>query len=204
MVDDRARENAEGDELIERVAATLREPVVVRAGFDERVMSEVRAKSTSRSLPWIVRPRYLHISPLIGLAAAAAISAITVIVPRIVTRVVPPTVTTIAADAATRTTALPASNAPDAPRSVQFVFVAPNAKTVALVGSFNDWDTSATQLRRGQGGVWTAELPLTGGRYTYSFVVDGKRWLADPTAPRSVDDDFGTPSSVLTVGTLPR
>lgn len=224
MVDDRTNEHAESDELIERVAMTLREPVTLDAGFDERVMGEVRAITAlenagradvtpitagkHRALPWIVRRRNVHISPIIGLAAAAAISAITVIVPRIVTLVVPPTVATIAppiaTEAATRTTAILAGNAAGAARPVQFVLVAPDANAVTLVGSFNDWDTSATRLRRGEGGVWTAELPLAAGRYTYSFVVDGKRWLADPSAPRSVDDDFGTPSSVLTVGGSPR
>jgi len=30
--------------------------------------------------------------------------------------------------------------------------------------------------------------------------VDGSRWLADPAAPAARDDEFGTPSSVVTVG----
>ena len=211
-------ERAAGDELIERVSASLREPVVLRADFDDRVMREVRAIAAvtgsaaadvrpldaSRRRPsplaWIVRPRTVRISPLVGLAAAAAISAITVITPRMVDRR-PEGVPTVASGSpATVPATLVSSSAEAAPQAVQFVLVEPGSESVTLVGSFNDWDTAATRLRRGEGGVWSVELPLTPGRYTYSFVVDGTRWLADPAAPRSVDDDFGTPSSVLTVG----
>jgi hypothetical protein len=50
-----------------------------------------------------------------------------------------------------------------------------------------------------RGGVWTVELPLAAGRYSYAFLVDGHRWTPDPAAPRAVGDDFGRPSSVVTV-----
>jgi hypothetical protein len=48
--------------------------------------------------------------------------------------------------------------------------------------------------------VWTAVVPLTAGRYRYAFLVDGVSWLADPAAPAARDDEFGAPSSVVTVG----
>lgn len=83
----------------------------------------------------------------------------------------------------------------------RFELVAPQAGSVALVGDFNDWDprrTPMTFLSR-ERGVWAAELPLGPGRYRYAFLLDGARWQADPRAPAAVDDDFGTPSSVLTV-----
>ena len=55
--------------------------------------------------------------------------------------------------------------------------------------------------RQAAGGLWTVDIPLAPGRYTYAFVVDGRRFMADPAAPRSVGggDDFGTPTSVVTV-----
>jgi 1,4-alpha-glucan branching enzyme len=49
------------------------------------------------------------------------------------------------------------------------------------------------------GALWTVTVPLTPGRYRYAFLVNGSRWLADPAAPRA-QDDFDTPSSVVTVG----
>jgi 1,4-alpha-glucan branching enzyme len=83
---------------------------------------------------------------------------------------------------------------------VQFVLVAPDARRVALVGDFNDWDPAATPLRASAGGAWSAAVQLSPGRHRYAFVVDGVRWLADPAAPPAPDDDFGTPGSVVTVG----
>ncbi len=194
------------DELIARAATSLREPVATSAGFDARVMAEVRGR---RSRPWLLRARTLRVSPIAGLAAAAAISAVTLLVPRLTTLVVPPVVSTVvpvvATEAARAAATVLATHAADAAglQYVQFVFVAPAARKVAVVGSFNDWDTAKTQMVRGPGGVWKAMVPLTAGRYTYSFVVDGARWQADASAPRSVDDDFGAPSSVITVAPRP-
>lgn len=219
MADERI-ESGEGDELIARVAQALREPVAVGAGFDQRVMAEVRGlaelQSTGRdvapiprsaSLPWLVRPKTLRISPLTVLGAAAAIAAVTVLVPQFMSRETrrPTMVAAASSDlpvTAEVATVVPVSSpAPAAARyAVQFVLVAPAAKSVSVAGSFNDWDPAAAPLRRDAGGVWTTQLPLLTGRYTYSFVVDGRQWRADPAAPRSVDDDFGAPSSVLTVG----
>jgi 1,4-alpha-glucan branching enzyme len=84
---------------------------------------------------------------------------------------------------------------------VQFVLVAPEAASVSLVGDFNDWDVSATPLMRGGGdGVWAVTIPLNPGRYRYSFLVDGTTWQRDPQAARTVEDEFGRPNSVLTIG----
>jgi hypothetical protein len=47
--------------------------------------------------------------------------------------------------------------------------------------------------------VWTTVVPLAPGRYRYAFLADGSRWLADPAAPLARDDEFGPPSSVVTV-----
>jgi 1,4-alpha-glucan branching enzyme len=82
----------------------------------------------------------------------------------------------------------------------QFLLVARGAASVALVGDFNDWDPARTPMRAAHQGVWTTVVPLTPGRYRYAFLVNGSQWLADPTAPRALDDEFGTPSSVVTVG----
>jgi 1,4-alpha-glucan branching enzyme len=82
----------------------------------------------------------------------------------------------------------------------QFVLVAPGAHSVALVGDFNDWDLSATKLvRQGGDGVWYVTLPLRPGRYRYAFVVDGTVWRNDPNAV-GMEDDFGRPNSVVTIG----
>jgi len=81
----------------------------------------------------------------------------------------------------------------------QFVLVAPQASSVALVGDFNDWDPARSPMRTAQG-VWATTVPLAPGRYRYAFLVNGVEWRADPGAPAARDDEFGTPSSVITVG----
>lgn len=87
---------------------------------------------------------------------------------------------------------------PEAVVPVQFVLDLATARSVAVVGDFNDWNASATPMERLPGsGVWTASLAVRPGRHTYSFVVDGTRWIADPRAPRATDSDFGKPGSVL-------
>src|SRR3989304_1409940 len=71
------------------------------------------------------------------------------------------------------------------------------AREVAVAGDFNAWKPATARMRRGQGGVWTVELPLAPGRrYEYMFVVDG-HWVTDPTAPANVDDGFGGRNAVL-------
>jgi hypothetical protein len=84
----------------------------------------------------------------------------------------------------------------------QFVLDAPRAARVALVGDFNGWNAAATPLGRvSSSGLWTVTVPLTPGRHTYAFMVDDSAWTLDPRAPAAQDPDFGTPSSVVLVGT---
>ncbi len=85
------------------------------------------------------------------------------------------------------------------PAAFQFVFVAPQAASVSLVGDFNDWDPKRSPMQTAQG-VWATVLNLAPGRYRYAFLVNGVEWRADPGAPSAKDDEFGTPSSVVTVG----
>jgi hypothetical protein len=81
---------------------------------------------------------------------------------------------------------------------VEFVLDMPNASSVTLVGDFNNWSPEATPLSRGSQGRWATRLPLAPGRYQFTFIVDGQRWVPDPARPRA-PDDFGEPTSVVTV-----
>lgn len=82
-------------------------------------------------------------------------------------------------------------------RTVRFTMAAPQAVDVALIGDFNDWDARANPLRR-QAGEWSVTLRLPPGRYRYAFVLDGRRWVADPGTPQA-EDEFGTPTSAITI-----
>jgi hypothetical protein len=82
----------------------------------------------------------------------------------------------------------------------QFVARFPGARSVAVVGSFNDWRPGSIPLEdRDHDGVWRAAVVLPAGTHEYMLVVDGERWVADPLAGRYVEDDFGRENSVLIV-----
>jgi hypothetical protein len=85
----------------------------------------------------------------------------------------------------------------DSLKRVRFAVNLAAGEEVALIGDFNDWNPEATPLHREQGS-WSATLPLAPGRYRYAYVVDGRRLLADPSGPLA-DDEFGAPTSVITV-----
>ena len=93
-----------------------------------------------------------------------------------------------------------APTAPDASQLVHFALVAPSASHVAVVGDFNGWDPRATPMRRlPSGATWTAAISVREGRYAYEFVIDGRTWMPDPTAPLAPGEGFGHESSVLVV-----
>lgn len=66
-------------------------------------------------------------------------------------------------------------------KPVNFLCVAPNAKTVTLAGDFNDWDHQALPMKRHPDGGWTAQVQLMQGHHHYQFIIDGKPSL-DPKA----------------------
>ncbi len=73
-----------------------------------------------------------------------------------------------------------------------FVGHFPGARSVEVVGSFNDWSRGVLHLNDDDGdGIWHAEAVLPAGQHEYMFVVDGERWVPDPLAGRYVDDGFG-------------
>lgn len=64
---------------------------------------------------------------------------------------------------------------------VNFYCVAPQAKSVRLVGDFNGWELAATPMLRMPDGSWIASLELNHGHHRYLFIVDGEPML-DPHA----------------------
>jgi len=84
---------------------------------------------------------------------------------------------------------------------VHFELAAPGAKSVAVVGSFTDWEASQLAMSDPNGdGVWEISVTLKKDAiYTYNFLIDGNRWVPDPNADTLVDDGFGGSSSVITL-----
>lgn len=83
----------------------------------------------------------------------------------------------------------------------QFVLHAAGARTVSLVGDFNDWDPYATPLTYAGDGVWSVVVTLNPGLVRYSFLVDGTEWRADPRGVPA-RNDLGRPTSVAFIGHL--
>jgi hypothetical protein len=73
----------------------------------------------------------------------------------------------------------------------------PDARVVALAGTFNNWNQSQLLFAR-EGDKWVCRIDLTPGKYTYKFVVDGN-WILDPANHQTEDDERGFTNSLLVV-----
>jgi hypothetical protein len=83
---------------------------------------------------------------------------------------------------------------------VVFQLHAPAAHSVELVGSFTGWEAGVLQLEGPDAtGHWTAKVRLPAGRHEYSFLVDGKEWVADPRAVITRPDGFGRRNAVMEI-----
>lgn len=77
---------------------------------------------------------------------------------------------------------------------------ASQVKSIAVVGDFNDWDPTRNLLTdENNDGIWTVTLKLEPGRYEYMFILDGQKWVPDPSAYRYVSDGFGNKNAVLEI-----
>lgn len=198
------------DPALATIVAIARQPAPLGAAARARVVLAVQAEMAharrARRSPvsWILEPRSLRVSPLAGLAVAAGLVGIGLalgLAGRARTLLAPdtPAAAATAAGAAATPRAVPVA-ATGTPARVKFVFVAPGASQVTVVGDFNDWNPTAHPMERTPtGGTWTVTVPLDAGRHEYSFVVDGKHWMPDPTAPLAPNDGFGGANSVLLV-----
>lgn len=87
----------------------------------------------------------------------------------------------------------------------RFEFAHPGAKTVAVVGDFNQWEPSQFPLTLDPTlGKWRGSLELQGGEYRYKFVVNGTQWIADAANPLKEPDGFGGENSLLRLGAMAR
>ena len=85
------------------------------------------------------------------------------------------------------------------PSGVRFDYANPDAKSVAVAGSFNGWSIAANPLKMYPDGRWSAVVDIAPGQYQYKFVVDGSNWLRDPANPAFADDQRGGANSAFAV-----
>ena len=192
-----SEERNDADGTIERAARLLAAPERFGDDFEQSLVEAIRAdrplmepisRRPRRFTPaWWSAPMPLRLSPIVGLAMAAGLVGIAIVG------------TLGAAHRVPDVSVASASPVHDTVTFVRFVFVG-RAKSVKLVGDFNQWGGEPTSLIEMANGAWSVSVPMSSGRHEYAFIVDGSEWMADPLAPATTDD-FDTKSSIITVGT---
>lgn len=160
------------DPILASIASALRAPVDLGPELEQRVLAILATEP--RPAPRVRRiPRTL--------AWAAAVAGLTLI-----------------GAAVARQRAFDRQATADRAQAIELTIDTNASTRVAVVGDFNNWDPQATMLtRRGQ--RWSTTVRLRPGRYRYTFLVDGARWVADPGRSSAADPDFGRPTSILIV-----
>ncbi len=78
---------------------------------------------------------------------------------------------------------------------VTFLFplsAAEGARTIFLVGDFNNWSREATPLKRNEDGSWETVVSLEAGReYHFRYFLDGSRWENDWNADKYLPSPYG-------------
>ena len=75
-------------------------------------------------------------------------------------------------------------------RAINFICHAPQAKSVSLVGDFNQWNPAANPMKQTPDRSWLLNVELKHGHHRYAFLVDGVLTL-DPHAQGITRNDKG-------------
>jgi 1,4-alpha-glucan branching enzyme len=84
-------------------------------------------------------------------------------------------------------------------KPVNFFCSIATAKSVTVVGDFNDWHPHATPMKRQPDGCWRVQVEMRSGHHHYQFLVDGKPML-DPRAEGVARNEMGEKVSLVSVG----
>ena len=93
---------------------------------------------------------------------------------------------------------------------VRFVFYAPSAHLVQLMGSWPENNWGAGQAQTGSflvgemkdlsgNGIWERTEKLPSGRYEYKYLIDRVTWKEDPNNPNRTNDPYGGFNSLVDV-----
>ncbi|KPJ79065.1 MAG: hypothetical protein AMJ54_00645 [Deltaproteobacteria bacterium SG8_13] len=80
----------------------------------------------------------------------------------------------------------------------RFVLYRPDASLVEIAGSFSEWERIPLG-RIGKSGYWEITLALPIGEHRFSYIIEGRERIPDPTVLLKEGDDFGGSNSVLRV-----
>lgn len=74
---------------------------------------------------------------------------------------------------------------------------APEAKTVEILGDFNNWK-EGVKMAKQKNGIFKAIVELeTGKEYQFRYLIDGETWENDWEADKYVSTPYGTENSVV-------
>lgn len=83
---------------------------------------------------------------------------------------------------------------------LMFVFHDDRAYSVSVAGDFNGWSHVATPLKRNESGLWFTEIVVPrAGRFEYKFIINGQRWIEDPSNGMKAPNNYGGLNSVLVI-----
>ena len=80
----------------------------------------------------------------------------------------------------------------------RFIIHHQHTQLVEIAGSFTNWQ-NVSLVPTGTSGYWEISLELPAGEHRYTFILDGSKYLPDPTVPTRESDDFGSTNSILRV-----
>jgi len=80
----------------------------------------------------------------------------------------------------------------------RFVIYRPDVSKAEIVGDFTRWSPVPME-KIGNSGYWSVTLKLPTGEHRYSYLIDNKRQIADPTVLTHEQDDFGGKNSIIKV-----
>lgn len=72
------------------------------------------------------------------------------------------------------------------------------AKSVTVMGDFNDWHPESHPMNQQFDGTWRVEIPMNHGHHHYLFCIDGKPTL-DPAAQGLARNEKGEKVCLLSV-----
>ena len=120
-----------------------------------------------------IKPFFLKIRPLTAIAAAAVAAAIMIF--------------------------LLTSSGQNQPATHRFVIYRPDVTRAEITGTFTGW-SRIPMNRIGASGYWDITVNIPSGEHRFSYILDEKQIIADPTIPFRELDDFGGENSVIAVG----
>ena len=155
-------------------------------GLVDKILRSVQSKRISlwrRFFLWAATPRSLTISPIKFIPAAVGVCVCLLLLSHFLPE-----------------QKLSINQGKEKLVSVIFTFKHPQASSVSLIGSFNQWSPRGFEMSSpGEEKVWLLELKLPQGRHEYAFLVNGEVVLSDPTSPFTESDGFGNQNSIIFV-----